>query len=108
MKEGQLAQIPGALITINRPIYFASKRLLDVVVSMLAMTIVAPLTALIALCIKLDSPGPILFKQRRVGLNGQPFTLYKFRTMHHNADPEVHRQYVEMLIHNQVPAGEPG
>ena len=56
-------------------------RLTSVVVAMMAIVITAPLLALIAIAIKLDSRGPVLFTQRRVGLRGQPFTLWKFRTM---------------------------
>lgn len=108
MKESQLAPISSGLISINRPIYLISKRLLDILMCLLAMTFVAPLMALIALCIKLDSNGPVLFKQARVGQNGRIFTLYKFRTMCHNADPDLHRRYVELLISNQLPTTEAG
>ena len=108
MKESQLAPISSGLISINRPIYLISKRLLDLLVCVLAMIIVAPLMMLIALWIKLDSDGPVLFKQPRVGQNGRIFTLYKFRTMFHNADPELHRRYVEKLISNQLPTTKAG
>ena len=56
-------------------------RLLSVVAALLAIVITAPLLAVIAVAIKLDSRGPVLFAQRRVGLQGRPFTLWKFRTM---------------------------
>jgi exopolysaccharide biosynthesis polyprenyl glycosylphosphotransferase len=57
------------------------KRLLDIVFSLVAITLVAPLGALTALLIKLTSPGPVFFSQERVGLNKRRFRLYKFRTM---------------------------
>jgi len=57
------------------------KRLLDVVVAGTALVVSAPLTALIAIIIPLDSPGPIIFRQQRVGEGGRPFWMYKFRTM---------------------------
>lgn len=57
------------------------KRLIDLMVSTVALIIAAPLMAVIALLIKLDSGVPILFRQERIGLNGKPFTMYKFRTM---------------------------
>jgi exopolysaccharide biosynthesis polyprenyl glycosylphosphotransferase len=59
----------------------ALKRLLDVAVSVLTLTLAAPVILIAALAIKLSSPGSVLFKQQRVGLNGRIFMLYKFRTM---------------------------
>ncbi len=62
------------------------KRGFDLVVSMILLLLFAPAMILMALLIKITSPGPILFKQTRVGLNGRQFTLYKFRTMVHDAE----------------------
>ena len=59
----------------------AIKRLLDIAVSALLLVLAAPLILLVALAIKLTSPGSVFFKQTRIGLNGRIFTLYKFRTM---------------------------
>lgn len=64
----------------------ALKRTLDLVVGGLALLLLAPLMALIALVIRLDSPGPALFRQRRIGRDGRPFVIFKFRSMVHNAD----------------------
>jgi lipopolysaccharide/colanic/teichoic acid biosynthesis glycosyltransferase len=57
------------------------KRGLDLFVAAAALMLSAPLLALVALCIRLDSPGPVLFRQERVGLGGQVFRIRKFRTM---------------------------
>src|SRR5262249_33627857 len=57
------------------------KRSLDVVLSAVAIVILSPLLALIALAIKLDSKGPVLFRQGRSGWHGDPFRIFKFRTM---------------------------
>ena len=62
------------------------KRAIDVVVAAVGLTILAPFMALIALLIRLTSPGPAIFKQVRCGLNGRRFTLYKFRSMVQNAE----------------------
>src|SRR2546430_951990 len=59
----------------------AFKRLLDIAVSSALLLLATPVILFAALCIKLTSPGSVLFKQQRVGLNGRGFTLYKFRTM---------------------------
>lgn len=67
------------------------KRLTDVVIAALVLLLALPLMALIALAIKLDSPGPVLFRQTRVGQHGRPFTLYKFRSMRQGAEEEQAR-----------------
>lgn len=69
------------------------KRAFDLVVCVLAMPFALPLMGIIALAIKLDSPGKVIFRQQRVGENGQLFTMLKFRTMVSNA--EVLRKQVE-------------
>jgi lipopolysaccharide/colanic/teichoic acid biosynthesis glycosyltransferase len=62
-------------------IYPAVKRLTDLLIATAAMLILWPLLVLIAVIVRLDSPGPALFRQVRVGRSGKPFTLLKFRTM---------------------------
>ena len=57
------------------------KRLTDILISSLALVGLSPVLGAVALAIKLDSPGPVIFKQKRVGLNGEFFEIYKFRTM---------------------------
>ena len=57
------------------------KRAMDVVVSMTAIICLCPLFLIVAIAIALDSPGPIIFRQRRGGLNGKEFVIFKFRTM---------------------------
>jgi exopolysaccharide biosynthesis polyprenyl glycosylphosphotransferase len=59
----------------------ALKRALDIAVALMLLAISGPVVAIAALAIKLSSPGSVLFKQKRIGLNGRMFTLYKFRTM---------------------------
>jgi exopolysaccharide biosynthesis polyprenyl glycosylphosphotransferase len=63
-----------------------AKRAIDVVVSALLVTLTFPLMLVVALAVKLDSPGPLLYRQRRVGLHNQPFTLLKFRSMRADAE----------------------
>jgi exopolysaccharide biosynthesis polyprenyl glycosylphosphotransferase len=64
----------------------AVKRTMDVVFSILCLVTLFPIFLLIALAIKLDSSGPVIFRQVRTGLGGRPFSMYKFRTMVANAD----------------------
>ena len=61
----------------------AVKRGIDITVSLLVLLLHAPLMLLIAIAVRLDSPGPVLFRQRRIGLHDRPFELLKFRTMQH-------------------------
>ena len=62
------------------------KRLFDVVISATALVVLAPFFALVAIVIKWTSPGPVIFRQSRCGLNGRRFTMYKFRSMVENAE----------------------
>lgn len=64
------------------------KRALDIVVSSLFLAAALPVMGLVALAIKLDSPGPVIFAQTRLGKDGRPFTCYKFRSMRQRADEE--------------------
>jgi len=68
------------------------KRTFDLLLSSLALVFLWPVFLLIAILIKIDSEGPIIFKQKRVGKNGKIFTLYKFRTMVKNAQ-ELKKKY---------------
>ena len=60
-----------------------AKRLFDLLLSSIGLLLLAPLLLLIAALVKLDSPGPVMFRQERVGRFGQPFLIHKFRTMRH-------------------------
>ena len=66
-----------------------TKRTLDVVLAGLGLLVLSPFLLLIALLVKLDSPGPVLFRQRRVGLNGREFWMYKFRSMVIDAEEQL-------------------
>jgi lipopolysaccharide/colanic/teichoic acid biosynthesis glycosyltransferase len=76
------------------------KRAFDLVVSAAVIAITLPLMALIALAIRIDSPGPAIFKQERVGENGRIFFMYKFRSMLH-ADTVDTRQREPRIMHNK-------
>ena len=64
----------------------AIKRTFDVVVSALGLIVLSPVFAVVAAIIKLDSPGPVFFRQTRVGRGGRPFRIYKFRSMVANGE----------------------
>jgi undecaprenyl phosphate N,N'-diacetylbacillosamine 1-phosphate transferase len=71
------------------------KRLLDIMVSMAALVILLPLLVVIALAIKIDNPGPVFFRQERAGYRGQPFKIFKFRTMIVGAEKKGAGVFVE-------------
>jgi len=79
------------------------KRTMDVVVSSLALAILSPLLLFVAGLIKSVSPGPVFFKQERVGHGGRMFKCLKFRTMKCSADASPHKQYVSDLINGDKP-----
>jgi sugar transferase (PEP-CTERM system associated) len=72
----------------DRVIMF-TKRVIDLVVSAAGLVATAPITVLTAVAIKLESPGPVLYRQERIGQNDEPFTIYKFRSMSQSAEDNV-------------------
>jgi exopolysaccharide biosynthesis polyprenyl glycosylphosphotransferase len=83
-----------------KPYQMAAKRIIDVFVSSCVLILLSPLLAVVALLIKLGSPGPILFRQERVGLCGRPFHMLKFRSM--VVDAEARQQH---LMHRNEQTG---
>ena len=77
------------------------KRAIDIAGSFAAILLLSPLLLLVALFIRIVSPGPVLFRQKRVGYLGKVFTMWKFRTMHVNADTTLHQNYLRELIRNE-------
>jgi len=79
----------GWMIQFARKRFHEFKRMFDIVVSSVGFVIAAPFVGLTAIIIKIVSPGPVFFKQDRVGLNGKIFQIYKLRTMKMNAEKET-------------------
>jgi lipopolysaccharide/colanic/teichoic acid biosynthesis glycosyltransferase len=72
----------------------ARKRILDVAIASIVLVVGSPVWLLIALLVRVSSPGPILFRQQRLGLGGVPFVCLKFRTMKDGVSDAIHREYV--------------
>jgi lipopolysaccharide/colanic/teichoic acid biosynthesis glycosyltransferase len=83
-------------------------RLLDLFGAVAMLVLLAPLLALVALAIKLDSRGPVIFWQRRLGRNLASFRVAKFRTMRDGAAADAHRAHVERMIREDAGEGENG
>lgn len=79
------------------------KRGIDIISSLLGLVLLFPLFLSISVLIKILSPGPVFFKQKRVGFLGKPFWCYKFRTMNSNSDENVHTKHVRVLIDGDKP-----
>ena len=76
----------------------AWKRVLDIALCVFGLVFFGPLMLMIALGIKIVAPGPVLFRQERIGYRGKPFMLFKFRSMKLNADTGVHQEHLAQLI----------
>ena len=80
------------------------KRLSDIAISVAALVATAPLLVAIAVWIKIDSRGSVFFHQERVGMDGRVFLCYKFRTMHADADQQIHREAYQRNIAGEISA----
>ena len=78
------------------------KRGMDVIGSIVGILLFSPIMVLAAVAVKLNSPGPAVFKQFRLGMKGTRFPFYKFRSMYWNVDDQIHRQYVNNLIEGNL------
>lgn len=78
------------------------KRTFDTFTAIVALTLLSPLLLIVAIVIKLDSPGPVFYRQPRVGENGRLFTMFKFRSMKTGNNASVHRQHVAKLIQENL------
>ena len=78
--------IVGLREAILSPAERIAKRLFDIAFSLAVLSVTWPIFIVVAIAIRLDSPGPVIFRQVRIGQHGQRFTIYKFRSMHYNAE----------------------
>ena len=84
------------------------KRAMDIAGSTMALLLLSPVFAAIAVAIKLSSKGPIFFRQERLGQCGKSFTFLKFRSMHTGCDARIHQEYVNQFIVGKVPGDAMG
>jgi lipopolysaccharide/colanic/teichoic acid biosynthesis glycosyltransferase len=96
----RLADNSNLLFTQELPMW---KRAIDIFGSLFGLLVLSPLLLTLAVLIKIVSPGPAFFSQKRIGYLGRPFTMFKFRTMKMNADTAPHENHVSDLIQNGKP-----
>jgi len=89
-----------------KPGYLRIKSLLDIIISLLILLPLCLVIVIVAVFIRLDSAGPIFYRQKRIGLNGAEFTMYKFRSMYINNDDSFHRQAVAEYMSGQKLNGD--
>jgi lipopolysaccharide/colanic/teichoic acid biosynthesis glycosyltransferase len=80
--------------------YRLAKRIFDTIGSLLLIITTIPLLAILALMIRVDSPGFVIYRQTRLGRGGRPFPCFKLRTMYADGDDGIHRNHVQYLIEN--------
>jgi lipopolysaccharide/colanic/teichoic acid biosynthesis glycosyltransferase len=90
-----------AHLTTSHVVAQTVKRIIDISGSIVGIMLFAPALLIIPLIIKLTSRGPVFFKQKRVGYNGQTFQMLKFRSMHTNNDSSIHKKFMQDFIKNQ-------
>jgi lipopolysaccharide/colanic/teichoic acid biosynthesis glycosyltransferase len=93
-------------VSVKRPYEHVIKRALDVACATLALALLWPVMLLIAVLVRLDSKGPAFFVQKRIGKGGQPFSIYKFRTMTHNLDQTAHMKFMQAYIAGNMESDE--
>lgn len=81
--------------------YQKTKRLLDIAFTLLIAPFVILVSVIVAVCIKVDSEGPIFFRQKRVGLNGVEFEMLKFRSMYTNSKSDIHREKIVKYMNGE-------
>jgi lipopolysaccharide/colanic/teichoic acid biosynthesis glycosyltransferase len=97
------------LVVVHRPRvrlrkkgYQIAKRMLDLMFSLMILPFVLPVMLICAAAIALDSPGPVLFVQNRIGKGRRRFRLYKFRTMYHNCDTGGHQAFMKAFVNGDM------
>jgi len=86
----------------NSWLFSKMKYALDALITLPATALLLPLFAVIGLAIKADSKGPVFYRAKAVGKNGQPFTMFKFRSMRVDGASDIHKNYVTRLIKGEI------
>ena len=108
--QGRFVEIPGLSRHAGRFVFESRavqvphwKRIFDVACIVLTLAVWLPLMLLVMALVRFASPGPIFYRQERIGYRGRRFMIFKFRTMHLNVETDTHEDYVAQLIRNGRP-----
>jgi lipopolysaccharide/colanic/teichoic acid biosynthesis glycosyltransferase len=102
MERSLPAQIDQSNHTLERRTYLTLKRVMDLAIAAAALIVLGPVMVVIALLIRLDSPGPALFRQTRIGRGGRPFRVFKFRSMKDKLDDSSHRAFMQAFVKGDI------
>ena len=89
-------------VKLYKPIYKSAKRTLEIIICLLMAPVLVPLASIIAIMIRLNSSGPVLFTQERIGKGGRSFKMFKFRTMYHDISRDTHRAFMRAFVNGQA------
>lgn len=92
-------------VALASPRWERTKRTIDIAIAVVVLVLLAPLLMLAAIAIRLETPGPLLFRQARYGRGRRLFMVYKFRSMYAGVSPEAHRQYIARLAVDEEGVG---
>ena len=93
-------------VKLYKPYYQTVKRIVETLLCLAATPFLLPIGIIIALAIRLDSPGPVFFVQERVGKGGRLFKMIKFRTMPYKIDDSSHRLFMQQYVNGQISAND--
>ena len=102
----EIALIKQPRVFTHQAAYRLAKRVLDLAICVLILPLAIPIMLISALAICLDSPGPVIFIQDRIGLGGKRFRIYKFRTMKLNSDNRECREFMKSYIRGEMRADD--
>lgn len=85
----ELTKIEIDNMEIKGKIYRGFKRIVDIILGCIGLVLLSPIFLILAICIKIDSKGPVIFAHKRIGKNGKEFNMYKFRSMYENAEEMI-------------------
>ena len=84
-------------------IYPSIKRFVETILALILLLLLSPLLLLFSAAIRLNSPGPVVFRQVRIGKDGKPFTFFKFRSMYSGIDSSAHLAFLRAFVKNDLP-----
>ena len=94
----ELMKIEINNLEIRKKIYKVVKRIADIIGGIIGLILLSPVFLILAICIKIDSKGPVIFAHKRIGKNGKEFNMYKFRSMYENAEEMIENFNEEQKI----------
>ena len=106
-RRSDILILPPTIVPRSRRNY-ALKRVFDFFLALIGIILLSPMLLILGMLVRIDSPGPAIFRQRRVGEGGVQFTCFKFRTMRADANDRIHREMAAKFLQGEKVAEEGG